>query len=334
MARLWRSHVADRSCRRRGMDFFIDPDSYWRPALRSMGRKTDGDAAFFMAGRRGGPVRTGCRQPDRNADRCEREPRFCRLERMGGVFPFSFLVHGDVVYKLYGRVYNCRKSCRQLYFRRENDAMTETFEELSGIIKKRRSIRQYNDKPVDVELVKNIIDVASHAPSNHNRQGWRFFIVADKKVIGKMNDAVVDHLDGIDCKSKVIAEALNSYRSNFTWFKYAPLVVVCCFVKPNRFTFKVIKTDEENNHFTGELISLSMAMQNILLASESLGIGTLVMTAPLVAAREIKAILKIPGKLSIGAFICMGHYEEQPKAPPHLPLDRIIRVISGDDIER
>ncbi len=211
--------------------------------------------------------------------------------------------------------------------------MTVKFEELSGIIKTRRSIRQFNDKPVDLELVKSIINVASHAPSNHNRQGWRFFIVADKKVIRKMNDAVVDHLDGIDCKSKVIGDALNSYRNNFTCFKHAPLVVVCCFVKPNRLTFRVIKTDEENNHFTGELISLSMAMQNILLASESLGLGTLVMTAPLVAAREIKAILKIPGKLSIGAFICMGHFEERPEPPPHLPLERIIQIVSDDGVK-
>lgn len=203
----------------------------------------------------------------------------------------------------------------------------DNFEKLSDIIKKRRSIRTFNNQPVDIDLVKQIIELSSHAPSNNNRQGWKFYVVRDRKIIQEICNRVTTTLEEIRHKSKVVDDFMNPYQINFTHFENAPVVIVCCFVKPNRFQFKVFDTDEENRHFTGELISLSLVIQNILLASESLGLGTLVMTAPLIAARDIKQILNIPNKYTIGAFICLGYYDERPDAPPHRPLDQILQMI-------
>lgn len=203
----------------------------------------------------------------------------------------------------------------------------DNFDRLSEIIKRRRSIRTFNSQPVDIDLVKQIIDVSSHAASNNNRQGWQFYVVRDRKIIQKMCSRVVTKLEGIHQKSKVLDDHIKPYKNNFTHFENAPVVIACCFVKPNRFQFKVFNVDEENRHFTGELISLSLVMQNILLASESHGLGTLVMTAPLIAAHDIKQILNIPNKYTIGAFICLGYYDERPDPPPHRPLDQILHVV-------
>jgi len=203
----------------------------------------------------------------------------------------------------------------------------DNFDRLSEIIKRRRSIRTFNSRPVDIDLVRQIIDLSSHAPSNHNRQGWKFYVVQDQKIIQKIGSRVTKKLDGIHRKSNVIDDHMKPYQKNFTHFENAPVFIACCFVKPNRFQSKVFDVDEENRHFTGELISLSLVMQNILLASESVGIGTLIMTAPLIAACDIKQILNIPNKYTIGAFICMGYYDERPEAPPHRPLDQILHMV-------
>lgn len=56
-------------------------------------------------------------------------------------------------------------------------------EQLDLLIKKRRSIRNYQDVNVDPKLIENIIKVASHAPSGHNDRQLRYTLVADKGVV-------------------------------------------------------------------------------------------------------------------------------------------------------
>jgi len=197
---------------------------------------------------------------------------------------------------------------------------------LSSIIKDRRSIRKFNCKPVDLELVKKIIDIASHAPSNNNRQGWKFFVFQNPQVKKEISDRIIKQIKLNQNKSKLIDELMTTYQENFTYFKNAPLVIACCFVKPSRFQYKIFETNEENRHLTGELISLSLVIQNILLLSESAGIGTLVMTSPLIVAQDIKEILNIPKKYSIGAFVCMGYYDKRPAPPAHLSINQILHM--------
>ena len=47
------------------------------------------------------------------------------------------------------------------------------------IIEQRRSIRKYQDKPVEKEKILKIIDAARLAPSASNGQPWRFIAVTE-----------------------------------------------------------------------------------------------------------------------------------------------------------
>ena len=198
------------------------------------------------------------------------------------------------------------------------------YKSLSEIIRSRRSIRIFDNKPVDTALLKEIIGTASHAPSNNNRQGWRFYIVRDRALLEDFSVQIEQKIEESLQSHKSVERLMVSYREHFLHFRKAPAVVVCCFVKPNRIQTELFKTDEENNHMSGELISLSLVIQNMLLLAESRGLGTLVMTSPLVIAREIKAALRIPPKYTIGAFVCFGYYDHRPPAPRHLGIDKIL----------
>ncbi|MBS1192304.1 MAG: Nitroreductase family protein, partial [Nitrospirae bacterium] len=44
-------------------------------------------------------------------------------------------------------------------------------------IRKRRSIRAYDAKPVPRELVNTVIEAGNEAPSAMNSQPWRFVVV-------------------------------------------------------------------------------------------------------------------------------------------------------------
>jgi len=49
-------------------------------------------------------------------------------------------------------------------------------------MKRRRSVRQFSDRPIDCEIIENCIRTASTAPSGANLQPWHFVLVSDPVV--------------------------------------------------------------------------------------------------------------------------------------------------------
>ena len=52
-------------------------------------------------------------------------------------------------------------------------------QDLHKIVRERRAIRRYQDRPVARELVERLLNTAMWAPSAHNRQPWRFAVLTD-----------------------------------------------------------------------------------------------------------------------------------------------------------
>ncbi len=61
------------------------------------------------------------------------------------------------------------------------------FSQTSHLIKSRRSIRVFKDKPVPRELIESVIDVARYAPSGDNFEEVRWLIVDSKETIRKLH---------------------------------------------------------------------------------------------------------------------------------------------------
>jgi nitroreductase/NAD-dependent dihydropyrimidine dehydrogenase PreA subunit len=51
-------------------------------------------------------------------------------------------------------------------------------EEMSLLVRGRRSMRQYEDKPVRSELITQLIETAAHAPTGCNHQGLSFHVIS------------------------------------------------------------------------------------------------------------------------------------------------------------
>lgn len=49
------------------------------------------------------------------------------------------------------------------------------------VIERRRTIRDFENKPVDIEIIKKIISAGLKAPTNNHLREWEFVIVNDKK---------------------------------------------------------------------------------------------------------------------------------------------------------
>lgn len=60
--------------------------------------------------------------------------------------------------------------------------MEKRSEEFYLEMKKRRSVRQFSDRPIPLKIIENCVHTAGTAPSGANMQPWSFIVVSDPKV--------------------------------------------------------------------------------------------------------------------------------------------------------
>ncbi len=57
------------------------------------------------------------------------------------------------------------------------------------VVRHRRSIREYKNAPIDAEIVKKCIELATLAPNSSNMQLWEFYHITDKNTLKKLAEA-------------------------------------------------------------------------------------------------------------------------------------------------
>lgn len=57
------------------------------------------------------------------------------------------------------------------------------------VIQKRRSIRNYEKRPVEKEKIEKLLKAGMQAPSAANQQPWEFIVVEDKETLQKLSNA-------------------------------------------------------------------------------------------------------------------------------------------------
>jgi len=67
----------------------------------------------------------------------------------------------------------------------------------SELLRKRRSIRDYEDRDVPLETIKEMVKETCLAPSAGNGQPWRFIIIQNKDRIKRLSD---------ECKSNLVSD--------------------------------------------------------------------------------------------------------------------------------
>ncbi|MFN8425547.1 MAG: nitroreductase family protein [Anaerolineales bacterium] len=68
--------------------------------------------------------------------------------------------------------------------------MSTTATDLHNFMRTRRSVRRFKSDPVPDSVIETILTTATFAPSAHNRQPWRFVVVANSFVRTKLADAM------------------------------------------------------------------------------------------------------------------------------------------------
>jgi len=160
-----------------------------------------------------------------------------------------------------------------------------------SLIKTRRSIRSFQEKKVDRETVKKIIEMAIYAPSACNIQGWRFIIVDDER----KKQQIVDMGGSVNIKN-------------------APLGIIALY--DNR---------TKNTEYADHIQSAAAGIQNLLLAVHYLGLGAC-WICHLPSKKQLRKIFNIPKIMSPIAYIAIGHHKKNKpiEMPRKYSLDEII----------
>jgi nitroreductase len=170
------------------------------------------------------------------------------------------------------------------------------------IIRKRQSVRNYQDRPVEEEKLQLILESARLAPSSSNSQPWHFIAVKDKEIKSKLMEAVPL---GVAAINRFIEEA--------------PLVIVGC-VTPNFFQ-KVSSLLGRENHW----IDVSIAMEHMVLVAEELGLGTC--WIGWFDEGKAKKLLNVPKSAKVIAMLTLGYpAPEGTHATIRKPLEEIYSV--------
>jgi len=67
-------------------------------------------------------------------------------------------------------------------------------EQVVELLRSRRSIRAFRDRPLEKEIIERIIDAARFAPSAHNSQSTEYLVVLDRALLSRLSAATIEYL--------------------------------------------------------------------------------------------------------------------------------------------
>ena len=212
------------------------------------------------------------------------------------------------------------------------------FGEFRDLIKTRRSIRKFQEKPVPEDLLVRAIELAAWAPNGGNFQPWKFLIVANKDLIQKMGDAVKAKTELMASwpEAAVCGDALERWKRTSDFFRGAPVCIAVLMGRYSSIADQVLRARGEIDPAAREirsyrqignssLQSVAAAITYLLLILHYFGLGTTWMAGPQQAKKEIEQLLGVTPDWDFVDLIPVGYPAESPKTAGRKPVGEMIQ---------
>lgn len=98
-------------------------------------------------------------------------------------------------------------------------------EQSEQFLRKRRSIRAYQDKAVPRETLAKLIDVARYAPSGHNSQTAQWLVIDDRDEVHRLAGIVADWMRWMLINMPEIAKSMHLNRTLSRWKKGSDVIL-------------------------------------------------------------------------------------------------------------
>ncbi len=153
-------------------------------------------------------------------------------------------------------------------------------------IRTRKSVRSWDQRPVEPEKIERVMEAARLAPSARNDQEWRFVVVTDEETRTRL------------------AQAANRQ----TFVGQAPVVIVACAETDGR---------AMSCGHPAFLIDTAIAIDHITLAAVEEGLGTCWIGA--FDPEAVRSILGIPSSVEVVELLPLGY----PRDPSPIEKKRL-----------
>jgi len=169
------------------------------------------------------------------------------------------------------------------------------------VIRNRRSIRDFKSEQLKPQDVESIIEAGLYAPSASNTQNLHYTVIQNQVVVESISKWIVDEVEktGNDYHKELVK------RSGGIIFRNAPTVIIMSSEGKDRFG----------------VVNAAAATENMLIAAESLGIGScwIGMIALLAGSKNIEEYAKklmLPEGYVLQFGITLGYKASaNPEAP-------------------
>ncbi|UCG89328.1 MAG: nitroreductase [Gemmatimonadota bacterium] len=182
----------------------------------------------------------------------------------------------------------------------------------------RRSIRKFEDRPIPEVAIQAILTAGTQAPSGKNRQPWRFVVVTGEERAAMMRVM----REGI---AKALARGRDPGSAERTAdaMEQAPLTVFV--FNPYGIHPRLTRSIDQMFLDVLDIQSIGAAIQNMLLAAQDVGIGSLWICDVFEAYEELREWLGEEGQMI--AAVSFGYADESPGARPRKPVSAVTRWV-------
>ncbi len=201
--------------------------------------------------------------------------------------------------------------------------------EVCEAIYSRRTVRDFIEKQIDIEIIKKIIDAGLQAPSNNHMREWEFIIINDKaarlEIISKVNknnseENAVRIIDGWGLADKHQREMyIDAIPKQYRMLLNAGCLIIPCFRQVN-----LLKP--QNLSSLNGFASIWCCIENIFLAAVSEGIYGVTRIPFDEEIVHIKKTANIPKDYEIPCYIALGYPKENPKKILQHPVSAEERI--------
>lgn len=204
--------------------------------------------------------------------------------------------------------------------------------ELYETIAKRRTVRDFEDRPIDMEIVKRILSAGLKAPTNNHLRQWEFVLVNDKKERSRV--LKLQDMTGYDeCEKMMDGFSMTDPDQRGMYHiampkQFSMLYRSGCLILPF-FKLREPLLQPGSLSALNDFASMWCCIENILLAAASEGIQGVTRIPMDEELEHIRKTINHPDDYAMPCYVALGYPDKDAKLPVQKEIDVESRIHIG-----
>jgi nitroreductase len=183
---------------------------------------------------------------------------------------------------------------------------------IANTIRERRSIRQFNEQTVSLNLIIQLLNDAVWAPNHGLREPWRFVVVEGQESKERMADLILQSLSHLK-RIKLLPAKLKQLMKDKLSRVPAHLIVV-------------MKEDKDLHKREEDYAAVCCMIQNFQLLAWEQQLGMLWSTIEFIRSPLFCQGIGVGADERVVGVISMGYFDKAPKPKPRTPAEKKLTI--------